>query len=831
MKLFRRILFYVALTCGVLIIAIGASVFLYKDRIIHQFVEEANKHLNTRVSIKRMDVSWTEQFPRISVVFHDVYVEDSHEGQYPLMTAEKVSFALDLLALWKGDYRVTGMEVHEAEVELKINKEGENNYTVTRKKEGETSGGTGGGFAITDVAIRNARVHYVDMRVPQDFMFVTDKLNASIHADRDVYEILAKGNVLTEKLTIGTQNYIDGKTFAVTSHLLYDDNAKSLTIQPSELKLNDSRFDVSGTYAWSDESVVSLKAAGKNTDVQTLISLLPERHAHNLAQYRSKGDVYFSAKLDGELSRSKSPALSVDFGFEQATLYHPRYKTRIEQANLNGSFRTSDVERLKNSELALRNVKGRLNGKSFEANFVLKNFSDPDIDLSFRGEIDAPAVFDFYPVKEVHYVSGTLDADITFKGRLKLLQDKATAQRVITRGAINLHGINLLFGRNRIPFEGLRGNLQFNNNDLALSNVTGKLGHSDFVLNGFFKNVITFLLFEGQPIGIETDLRSNFVDLNELLAFGFGELKDDKAEARDVRDYTFSVSDKVNLNFNCDISSLHYRRFRGQAIRGDLLVKNQMAVSRSLSMRTMGGGLTLSGILDARNNKAIDITSSLKLNGLHLDSVFYVFENFNQTFIQDRHLKGRTTADVNLEFTLNERLHLFQETLRADIGISIAQGQLNNFEPLRKLERYLGDEGLDRLRFSELQNDIRIENKKIHIPQMEVRSNVTNIKISGTHTFDQLIDYRIVTPLRPKRVIEADADGAWDRDSQGNSRLFLKIVGTTDNYRVAYDTEAVKKKIVDDIKREVVEIKDAFKPKSKREEKELELSEDDYFDW
>src|SRR5690606_24153806 len=155
-------------------------------------------------------------------------------------------------------------------------------------------------------------------------------------------------------------------------------------------------------------------------------------------------------------------------------------------------------------------------------------------------------------------------------------------------------------------------------------------------------------------------------------------------------------------------------------------------------------------------------------------------------------------ADVNLEMTLNQNLRLFPETLVADIGISIARGELNNFDPLRKLERYLGDEGLDRLRFSELKNDIHIENKTIYLPQMEVRSNVTDIRISGTHTFDQRINYRLVTPLRPKRFVEAAADGAIEHDSQGNSRLFLKITGTTDNYRILYDTEAVKKKIAND---------------------------------
>lgn len=89
MKILRRVLFYLTLTAGVLVVALTVSVFLYKDRIINQFIREANKQLNTPITIRKIDVSVFDQFPQISIVCHDVYVEDSHPGQYPLLTAKR----------------------------------------------------------------------------------------------------------------------------------------------------------------------------------------------------------------------------------------------------------------------------------------------------------------------------------------------------------------------------------------------------------------------------------------------------------------------------------------------------------------------------------------------------------------------------------------------------------------------------------------------------------------------------------------------------------------------------------------------------------------------
>jgi len=828
LKLLRRVLFYLTLFIGVVVIALTVSVFLYKDRIINQFIRQANKQLNTPISIKRMDVSVFQQFPQLSIVFHDVYVEDSHPGQYPLLTAKKVSFQLNPLEVWGGNYTIKGMKIHHGEANLKIDENGGNNYTIIKKQTGSKGSQGAIGFALSNVSLYNTTAHYVDLRIPQDFTFTSKNLIASIHSSKDIYDIVAKGQLTSEKMMIGNHNYLGGKSFEVESHLIYDDDKKHLTIHPSDLGMKSSSFSVSGTYGWKEKSIIDLTTTGTDTDIQTLLSLLPESKGKKFDKYRSKGNVYFKAHLNGEISASHSPAISIDFGFHDATLFHPDYKTRIENANLKGSFSTRNVNDLMTATLSLKNITGALNKENFHANFVLRNFSDPEVILDFKGKIDAPSVLDFYPVEDIKYVSGSLLVDIAFNGKVNLLKNKNTAQRVSTLGTVDMKGVNLLYGKNNIPLENLQGNLQFNNNDLALSNVTGKLGDSDFLLNGFFKNIITFLLFENQPIGIETDLKAGFIDLNQLFALGFG---GSKGETSPSDEYTFNLSKNVNLNFNCNIKSLRYKRFHGQAIRGDLLVKNQMAVSRNLSLKTMGGNLSLSGIVDAKNNKAIDVVSTLKLQGINLDSVFYVFENFNQTFIQDRHLKGRATADVNLEMTLNQNLRLFQETLIADIGISIAQGELNNFEPLKKLERYLGDEGLDKLRFSELKNDIHIENKHIYLPQMEVRNNVTDIRISGTHTFQQLIDYRLITPLRRKRISDVEAEGAFEENAQGHSRLFLKITGTTDDYRIAYDTDAVKQKIVSDLKEEVRELKDAFKSKGKKKDKEIELSKEEYFDW
>jgi hypothetical protein len=825
LKTVKKILLYVAITVGVLLISFVLSVFLFKEKILRQFIAEANKSLNTPVKIGKMDVSAFEAFPQLSIVLTDVYVEDSHPGEYPLLTAKIISFQLSPIEVWQGNYTIKGIQISDSETNLKINASGQSNFNIL-KEDPEKKDRPAGKlkFALKDVGLKNTKVRYLDIKARQDLVFESRQLKASIESDNHLYAIEAAGE-LKSVLSINGKSYLAGKSFNIDSHLAYDDEKRSFTINPSSLKLKDAAFTVEGNYQWKTKNYIDLKMDGENTDLQTLLSLFPETLIKDLAKYKSDGETYFTSALKGEISKTKNPSLSITFGFNNATIFHPDYRSKITNAVLEGSFASSNVTDLSAAVLILKNIKGEFNGEPFTANFNVHDFEAPEVQGDFKGKIEANALLGFYPIKDIRDISGTINADISFEGKIELLKKKATAQRFSTQGTVDLLDISLTYGSDHVPLAKLNGNLQFNNNDLALSNVSGKLGKSDFVLNGFFKNIITFILFENQPIGIEADLKSNYLSVDELLAIGFG-----KPSEGERQQYEFNISPNINLNFNCDVTALQYKRFHAEFLKGDLLVKNQMAVSRNISFRSMGGNATFSGIVDAKNKKAIDVVSTFKLDGIHIDSVFYVFENFDQNFIEDKHLKGRAFADVTLEMTLNQNLNLFQETLVGDISATIKNGELNNFEPLKKLRKFLDDESLDRLRFADLKNDIHIENKTVYIPQMEIRSNVTSLKISGTHTFDQHIDYHIVTPLRKRKANDPELLEAIEETS-GQTNLLLKITGTTDNYKVSYDTKAVRKKIVSDLKNEAKELKEAFQNKGTKKKKEVELEKDDYFDW
>jgi len=799
-----------------------ASVFFFKDELINHFIREANKQLNTPIDIGKISVSALDNFPRMTLNFDDVYVQESFDNSsYPLLEAEHIEFTFNPLEIYRGNYSIEQVHVIDASCHFKINEKGEPNYIIFKKADSTQEAKVK--LDLSRVSLQDIGFKYSDFKNEVFLDVSSEKTIANIGIIGKIYDIKANGNYQLKSLTSKGTLLMEDKMLELQSSHTYNDELKHVDFKKSDLKIKGSDFITYGTYDFIGTPEIEFYVEGKDTNLQTLLSLLPEEKVKSLSKYKSSGDVYFDLMLKGKISESESPALQINFGLIDTDLIYPDKNVTITNANAEGVFKAKQIADINNGQLELSNIKGKLENEEFTGNLHLENFKDTYAKLDFDGGISVNSLLRFIDDKNIESATGHLQVNLALEGKLSDLKKKETANKVKTSGEIDIKRLTLKHTSFKQALEKVNGNLLFNNNDLAISDVSGFYGSSDFLLNGFFKNMIAFILFKNEPIGIEADLKSRFINLDELLSEGNTQSKSS---------YTLSISPRLMLKFNCDVNALQFRRFQPKNIEGNLKIKNQIAYTDKLEFDASGGSIGLTGLVDATDTAALKVNSRFTVNNVHIDSIFYVFENFNQSFLEDKHLKGQILADVKTEMTLDQKLRLRRESLVATINTSIKGGELNNFEPMQKLAKYVDEEKLDHLVFSELRNEIHVENQTIFLPQMEVSSNVTDIKISGTHTFDQQIEYRVIAPLRSREKIDSDeAFGAIEEDTQGRTMLYLKIIGTTDDYKIVYDKESVKQKIVSDLKKEVDELKKAFKNKGLDKKKTVELEEDDYFDW
>ena len=145
-----------------------------------------------------------------------------------------------------------------------------------------------------------------------------------------------------------------------------------------------------------------------------------------------------------------------------------------------------------------------------------------------------------------------------------------------------------------------------------------------------------------------------------------------------------------------------------------------------------------------------------------------------------------------------------------------------------KLSKFVEEESLAKMRFSQMTNKIRIENRTIYLPEMEIRSNVSNILISGTHTFDKDIDYHLSVPL--KSFIRISKKKDFTQSAKSGMNLLLKITGNTSDYTISFDTQALKNKFKRDFTDEGEEWQ-KIKNKEPLSKEQTPVLEEEYFDF
>jgi len=828
-KLRKAIFIFIS---GLLILFASVSVYLYynQDKVINQLVVSLNKQLRVPIEVKSINVNWYTDFPKIAVVFKEITIKEAIEGSnFNLAKLKQLSLSFSPLDLIRGNYVFDKVNLKNGEVTIRISPTGARNYLIVRKKE-KSEAPAELNFDLSEVNLENVKINYVDESVKQSYLTQADKLKARIQKKAESYFINVEGKLLTEAIKIGELSYFKNKSLQLETQIIYNEETQAVLIKPSTLLVNKSAFEVDGNYK-INSSYIDLKIEGIDTELKTLSSLLPDKYKTYLNQYQLNGGAQFKTSIKGTLNSKNNPLVVIDFSVNDGSIYEPTFKTKLNAIQLTGNFTNGKAHSFKTSILRMNNMEAQLADQEITASLQLQNFDNYYLKLKSQGVISTNDLFAFLPEREQYEdLSGQIDFNISLAGRVNDFKKASTAVNINNSGEIILRNVGAVYKKYPLPISKLNARLLFNKNDIAINSFTGSIGASDLKMNGFFLNIFPFLFQKEQALLIEATTSSNYIDLNELLS---GLSSEKSTVEKQQESLKFEISPYLRLALKSKIKQLTFQNFNGRNIRGKITVDNESLKADNLFLNSMGGSMKLSGSINTKSANEVAILSNATFDQLNIDSIFYTFKDFDQNFLTQKHLKGKINADVMAQIVLDKSLNFKPEKFTASIAANVQDGELNNFEPMQSLSDYVNEAQLANLTFGELSNSIQIKNKTIYLPEMLIKSNISEILIQGTHTFDQQIDYRLLVPLKNyKRPDKDEAFGAIEETDE-YTRLHLKITGTTDDFKVSWDAKKSLKSVGQKFKEEGKKFVKILTGKEleKDKKKEVEVTEDDYFDW
>lgn len=788
MKIVKRI----GLVLLGLFLLLSAAIFIvlrfYEDEIGTYAVRKLKSQVKTQFDVADVSLAFWKTFPNASVELNDVFVQELGERKDTLLFAKALFLKFNLWDVVRGKYSVDKVEVTSGILRLEIDEAGQNNWEVWSEAPSDTSNFE---IALEEISLTDTRVIYDDKpnRFLMDALAIQTSGNGNFSArNMDVDLTL---DLFMERLISKDESYLEKQLIAGEVVMHADLDNDSYAFEPGEMTCGDFRFGVGGNIG--SNGVIDFLVEAKDQTVEDAIDILPASIRKTLFGYRLSGD--FSGKAVIGRSKETDPVMvDVDLDLTDGEL-------RIKDEGIALEDITTDFHYVrggKKDRIQVRSFRCSLDGSEIEASGSIVGFEAPILDLKVKAGIELKDIRDFFDLKQIELCEGSLTAEAALNGTLRYIAADTSYnwREVLATGRASVMDASLKMRNSNRVFNEMNADFTFDKQSANIIGFAGKVNGSDFALTGSLHNIVSFLFEPQARIFLDADLKSRSIDFTQLV--------EEETSTSTESDYELLFPPLLDFNLNCSIDKFVFRKFEAIGVKGLASLNQGKLTVDPVTFSTASGNLSAQLILAPIGATSYRMNCLAEVKGIHIDEVFTEFENFGQTFIQDRHLKGTADANVQFRAVLTNSLELPSDQIESVVDVSIENGELNNFETLQEIADYLRSnkwvapfvdedrfaERMRNVKFSKLQNVIEIRNRIVTIPLMDIRSSAMDISAKGTHTFDHAIEYAVGFNLRDL-LVRKDKEWTEQDDGLGKS-MYISMKGTVDNPVYAVDKELAK---------------------------------------
>jgi hypothetical protein len=824
LQFIRRLLLATTLLLATIALASIIYLYHYKEQIIERVVSGLSKKLEYPIKIKKVGFTILDSFPKLSLVLNEVTIQYPLPNETPLLKANKVYCSLDIRAFLKGKYMIDELGLEHGTIDWVSNKPYPA-WLQPSKQPSKSNLQADFSIQLTKIQLKAMQVAYLDTNkngsryVLQAVNMVAylnlraDQLYAELHGKVDLGPITYQGRTYEKKLP-----------FVLQTKLSYQYKSKRFKVHTSQIKSSLGSWMLQGHWTNQANGSVDMTVQGNQISMHDLLTYWSAGYASHPAPYQVQGTLGLDWRIKKKAGKHNKTHIQGDITLSDSQVKFRGWDTPIQFGQVKGQLDVPDIQNPSTSSLALEEQAIAWGDSKITGNLKIKDLAAFNCEYQSQIKLSLGSLAKLFPKVNLRNVGGFLKGTFYLQANMQQLFKNLSIDQVSKLDA-KLTTDGVCFTYNRVPFvlEDQSNNLILNEHSLAIKNMLGKMGSGEFALQGTLNNYWGFLKPDAASVSWEGKLYADCMDLDALIA------SEGKAASTPLRH--FSIPANWQGAWVCDIQKLHYRRFQGKQVCGKLLIKDQKLIGQDLSLGFAGGKVSLNGFLDTRTD-SLHIHTLARLQGVELSRLFYSFNNFQQEFLKDEHLGGTLLADLVLDMYIDQQGHINWDALKADIAIQLHQAVLHHFAPLQKLSEYVSEQHLSHLYFAALKNHIQIKNKIIHIPPMEIYSNITRIQLSGTHSFEGRLAYRLVVPLAnfKKKSLPQEID-QLEGESLAGLNLYLKLEGDSKNYQVSYDKEALKADLKSNLGKQGKILKDIFQGQYVEKKKNKELSSQEYFDF
>lgn len=770
--------------------------YFYEDQVSQYLIEELNEYILAEIEVEDVNFSLVKKFPKATLELKDVLAH-SKKGFYKniqefntdtLFFAKSIYIQIDLIDLLLKNYHVNSIHFDQGYINLFIDYLGDANY-IFWNKDTETEGSEFK-FDLNEVKITRSSLIFCNDATKLLVKADINKVDFEGNFSNQNYLMKIKSDMHIEKLNIESADYIFNKNAKANLELDIVNNV--ISIKNGDLNLDNLRFNVNGNYESEDNNKIDLLISGKNLNIKKLIKNLPPKIIEEFPNIiGQKGEATINLNISGENIKTNRSHIDAMFILNDVQLFDIEREIRLSNVFIDGEFTNGAQNFSQSSILNFKSFNANIENNFFTGSFKLSDFSNPQMQFDLTSEIYLDEIKEIFKIDTLERVNGIANAKLTYNGSYEELR-AVSFRDLFTKDyslSFKISNGEIKLKNNPVVFTEISGDIDLNKT-FYTDSLYFKIMNNDFLLKGRISKLFEYFN-DNDIFNINAELYSRKLNLDELA------LLFETNESQTSTSYQFP--EKIALQLRLNIENFEVGKFFATDIKGNLNYKPKMFSLHEITFNSMNGTVKAGGVVIQKLNNDFVVKSQSRLTNINMNKLFYSFNNFGQTFISNQNLEGNLTGEVYFSSEWSDKIEIFKNTVNSESDIVITNGELNNFEPMLGLSRFIDVDELKKVRFSTLKNKITIRDELIYIPQMDIESSALNITASGIHKFNNEYEYHVKVLLSDllsgklkKSNRKKQTEENIEEDNEGKLTLYLLLEGDSEKNKVKYDRKAAR---------------------------------------
>jgi hypothetical protein len=784
-KWIKRIFLGLFIIAALLFSGLVIAVTVYEDEIVTYALQTVQGNLKTKSSIREADLTLWNNFPSVSIRFKEVYVEENSSAHDTLLFAKELYLSFDIVDLFSGKYNIDEIEAKDGTFNMRVDNKGKMNWDVWKP---DTSSTPNEKFKIhlEDIVGENISYLYED---EQEKTFIDVKLNelqASGKFTEKQFLLDIETNAFMNVLYAGETEMLRKRKIGLDSEMQVNLDNNTFVIQTGEFLLEEVPLNITGSLDYGEHPSIDLHIAETELELKEGILLLPNSMQVQLQPYAPAGNVHFNFDMSGPF---ENLAISSKFSVKDGELVEINSGADLHSIQLDANY----VLKEGTDSVTIANFQSVLGTGTLSGKGSIRNLSDPVLNLAVNAETNLGDVKGFFGWDSLAVCDGQISAQSTIQGKIAFQEADSTfdwsqlhlnGRAQVTEGSFQWATSNGLF-------KNINGAFLLNGSDARVEQLNFNINDNYCNFSGEFYSLIPFFTTDNSVLTVQAHLYSNRLDLEKLLS----------AAGSSDSELQIALPTTVKLNLTTQIDQFLFKSFNASNIKGTVNYANGNLTISPLSMNLASGSLAADFSLSPTSNGQFGVTCTGALNNIDIQQSFLLFDNFGQSYLTQNNIKGNATVLADFQTTLGADLSVLPNSIKSDLQVNIENGELNDVESFQYLITYIKGnkwiaplvkeddfaEKLRHIKFSTLQNSIHIENSIISFPLMDIESSAMSITMEGTHSFDNVLDYRIGFDL--KEVLLNASSTAGEKSGR---QIYLYMRGPIDNLEFGLDKDALR---------------------------------------